>query len=232
MSGEQNKLFRHEMKYPVSFLEEAVIEERIRLLMKKDVHSGSDGTYLISSLYFDDFEDTCYFENENGTDPREKIRIRVYNHDLNRISLECKRKERGKTLKNQCLLSLEEAVALSNGKTDLFGKTSDPLKIKVCDLIQRRGLRPKVIVEYRRTPYVCQMGNVRITFDKGLSSSSQTERFFDGDYIKRPVMPAGTELLEVKYDSFLPDSIYRALQIDNLQQTAFSKYYLCRRYTV
>ena len=44
-------------------------------------------------------------------------------------------------------------------------------------------------------------------------------------------MPLGQQLLEVKYDEFLPDHIYRSLSLNNLNQTAFSKYYLCRKYT-
>lgn len=226
----KEKHFRHEMKYPISFLEETLIRERINVLMKKDIHVSDKGTYLISSLYFDDYRDTCFFENENGTDPREKIRIRIYNHNLEMIMLECKRKERGKTLKTQCKISLEQAKALAEGKK--IESHFDPLLEKVWEQILSRNLRPKVIVEYERIPFVSRNGNVRITFDKCLSSSTQTERFFSGDYIKRPVMPTGVNLLEVKYDSFLPDNIYKALQIDNLQQTAFSKYYLCRKFDV
>ena len=33
-----------------------------------------------------------------------------------------------------------------------------------------------------------------------------------------------------KYDEYLPDFIYRAVQLQGLHRTAFSKYYLCRRY--
>ena len=36
---------------------------------------------------------------------------------------------------------------------------------------------------------------------------------------------------QVKYDEFFPDHIYRALQLGELEQTAFSKYYLCRKYS-
>lgn len=39
----------------------------------------------------------------------------------------------------------------------------------------------------------------------------------------------GQGLLEVKYDELLPDYIYEALQLGNMRQTTFSKYYLCRR---
>ena len=36
--------------------------------------------------------------------------------------------------------------------------------------------------------------------------------------------------LEVKYDEYLPDPVYHALSLANMQRITFSKYYLCRRY--
>ena len=98
--------------------------------------------------------------------------------------------------------------------------------------ILEHGMRPAVIVEYDRIPYVYPLGNVRITFDTNVSSSHFTNQFLEPQYPKRPVMPAGQHLMEVKYDAFLPDFIYHALQLDNLQQTAYSKYYLCRKYSL
>ena len=41
-------------------------------------------------------------------------------------------------------------------------------------------------------------------------------------------MPSGWQLMEVKFDEYLPDYIYRALNLEGLQQTPYSKYYLCR----
>ena len=49
---------------------------------------------------------------------------------------------------------------------------------------------------------------------------------------KRPIMPAGWHLMEVKFDEYLPDFIYRSLNLGQLQQTAFSKYYLCRKHAL
>ena len=42
-------------------------------------------------------------------------------------------------------------------------------------------------------------------------------------------MPTGKALMEVKFDSFLPDEIYTLLQLEGLAASTFSKYYLCRR---
>ena len=98
MSGLEIK-YRHEYKYPISDIEAAVLKQRLKNIMSLDPHVESDGMYTIKSLYFDDYYNSCYYANENGTDPREKYRIRIYNNNFERINLECKRKERGKTLK-------------------------------------------------------------------------------------------------------------------------------------
>ena len=68
--------------------------------MQIDPHTNKERKYNIRSLYFDDYYNSCFYENENGTDPREKLRIRIYNCSSERITLECKRKEHGKTLKS------------------------------------------------------------------------------------------------------------------------------------
>ena len=100
--------YRHEYKYPISDLEASILKQRLKGIMSLDSHVNLGGGYTISSLYFDDYQNSCYYENENGTDPREKFRIRTYNNNLDRISLECKRKERGKTLKTSCLISKKQ----------------------------------------------------------------------------------------------------------------------------
>ena len=101
---------------------------------------------------------------------------------------------------------------------------------KLCLLMRTRLMRPKVIVEYVRVPYIYSNGNVRITLDTNISSSNRTDLFLEEQIPLRPVLEAGQHVLEVKYDEYLPDFIYHTAHMANLRQTAFSKYYLCRRY--
>lgn len=223
--------FRHELKYLVSAGQIALLKNRINHLMPLDSHVGTAGKYQIRSLYFDDYYNRCFYENENGTDPREKFRIRIYNCSSERISLECKRKERGKTLKTSCLLTKEQTRLLMSGKVMPDMGSQPELLRKLTMKMMLYRMRPVVIVEYERIPYVYQNGNVRITLDMNVSSSSAVEKFLDREIPKRPVMPIGQHLLEVKYDEYLPDFIYRNLQLENLQQTAYSKYYICRKFT-
>lgn len=226
-----NTQFRHELKYQISNAELAMLRNRINHLIPADRHAGEDGIYNIRSLYFDDIYNSCFYENENGTDPREKFRIRIYNHSTEKITLECKRKERGKTLKTSCPLTEEQTRMLMEGKPIPDIANQPEVLRKLTLQMLTRQMRPMVIVEYDRIPYVYKNGNVRITLDTNVASSKEIHRFLDETIPKRPVMPAGQQLLEVKYDEYLPDFIYRNLQLHSLQQTAFSKYYICRKFT-
>ncbi|MBD5393770.1 MAG: polyphosphate polymerase domain-containing protein [Lachnospiraceae bacterium] len=224
--------YRHELKYVVAVQQIECLRSRIRSIMPLDRYAGEKGKYNIRSVYFDDYRNSCYLENEDGTSPREKFRMRIYNADSKEIHLELKRKDRGKTHKDSCILTETECRAFLNGRGLSDSQEKQALLRKFCIKYKAELYRPKVIVEYEREPYVYRNGNVRITFDMDIRSSNQIDSFFEKKLFTRPIMPSGYHLLEVKYDEYLPDHIYRSLQLDELYQTTFSKYYLCRRYNI
>lgn len=231
MEHEERK-YRHEMKYLISAAQLPLLRSRIERIMQLDPHAAENGIYNIRSVYFDDYSNSCYYENENGTDPREKMRIRIYNHSAEKIRLECKRKSHGKTLKTSCGLSAAQTEQLLRGEPlPNFGELTE-LQQKLNLQMMTRLLRPVVIVEYDRIPYIYANGNVRVTFDTNLSASPWVGGFLSPDVPKRPVMPVGQLLMEVKFDEYLPDFIYRALNLGQLRQTTFSKYYLCRKFNL
>lgn len=230
-SGTVHEQFRHELKYVCPEGALALIRARIEPICQLDAHTTAQGTYQIRSVYFDDSQDTCLYENENGSDPREKFRIRIYNGSDRHISLECKKKEHNMTHKDSCPLTrrqCEEILAGTLTSTDL---NSDLLR-KFYAHYSENFLRPKVIVAYDRTPFVYPAGNVRITFDRNIGSSTDFGAFFQSYIPLRPILSVGKQILEVKYDEFLPEFLYSAMNLGGLQQTAFSKYYLCRKFTV
>lgn len=222
--------YRHEFKYLCTNAQLAMLEVRLKGLMQKDPHAGAAGKYTVKSMYFDDMDDSCFMENENGTSPREKYRIRIYNNRADRISLECKRKENDKVCKTSCLLTPAQYEALVSGRTTDAAEPLPELAKRLFVLEKCRGMAPKIIVSYERTPYIYRYGNVRVTFDCNIASSSQTGKFFGEYAARRPILPTGRQLLEVKYDEYLPDAIYHALSLANMQRITFSKYYLCRKY--
>ena len=222
--------FRHEYKYLCTNTQLRAEEARLRSLLRPDPHAGPDGRYCIRSLYFDDPEDGCLRENEDGTDPRAKYPLRIYNSDGRRISLERKAKVRSMTHKDAVLVSRDAAEALMAGQIPFPEPGDPPLLRRMLTDMGLRVLRPKVVVEYERIPFVLGTGNVRITLDEQIVSSQAVDRFFEREIPMRPVLPTGQGVLEVKWDELLPSWLYGSLQLEGLQWTAFSKYYLCRKY--
>lgn len=220
--------YRHEYKYMIDACQEQILKLRAEGVLMHDPHVRQDGTYLIRSAYFDDIFNSCMKENVDGTDPRSKFRIRYYNSDTNRISLEKKSKNRGMTLKDACRITKEECAMFLEGEVPPLPPDAPQIKQELFNEVMLRGLTPQVIVSYERTPFVYTGGNVRVTFDGKITSSNELDRFLDGDYITRPVLPAGASILEVKWDELLPRHIREALSLEGLQWTAFSKYFMCR----
>lgn len=223
--------YRHEYKYMIDERQKEILKLRSFGLLERDPHVGKDGVYLIRSLYFDSLEDACFYENENGDDPREKYRIRIYGHDDSRISLECKAKERTMTKKTACLISRGQCERFMRGDIPEpeAGEDEGRQSAMFCRM-RLKNLRPVVIVQYMRTPFIMQTGNVRVTFDEAIASSHDIEGFFEPDIPLRSVLPAGRSILEVKWDELLASYIKERLELDSLQWSSFSKYYLCRKY--
>ena len=238
----QEQHFRHELKYLVSDAELALLKVRLQRVMRHDAHTDETGHYLIRSIYFDDLENSAYYENVNGVNDRSKWRIRCYNGRDDVIFLENKKKSATMTLKESCRLTRAEydgimqafsATGMPRGGLPTAPwQNADPVLNRFLIAASTKLLMPKVIVQYEREPFFFPQGNVRVTFDKKITSSAAFDAFF-GERLKgRAVMPKGMQMLEVKYDDYLPDHIYHAVQLRNMRQETFSKYYMCRRYAL
>lgn len=234
--------YRHELKYLVSDAELVVLKVRLRHLMKRDPHTDETGRYLIRSIYFDDLENSAYYENENGVAERSKWRIRSYNCSDDAIVLENKKKSVAMTRKESCRLSRAEYDAIMNAFSESgiprgaapkrLPGNEHPVLNRFLIEMATRPLTPKVIVQYEREPLLFSSGNVRVTFDRKITSSVAFGDFFGSRLTGRAVMPTGQQILEVKYDDYLPDHIYHAVQLRHMRQETYSKYYMCRRYAL
>lgn len=220
--------YRHEFKYLIDAKQDSILFVKTAGVLQRDPHVGSDGTYIIRSAYFDDYSDSCLMDNIRGADPRSKFRIRYYNNDDSMIRLEKKSKNRTMTLKESCKITKDECEIFLNGGIPEINAEASDIKKRLFSEVLLRGLKPKVIVTYERAPFVYSGGNVRVTFDRKLSSSNEVEKFLTGDYMTRPILPCGHTVLEVKWDEVMPKHIKEVLRLENLKWTAFSKYYMCR----
>ena len=222
--------YRHEYKYLIDAMQQSLLKLHAAGTLQPDAHADENGEYLIRSLYFDSLDDKCFYENENGDDPREKYRIRFYNCDSSRISLECKAKTRSLTRKTSCPITVEQCMCFMEGRIPEPDREVSPKQSAMFCQMRLQNLRPVVIVQYVRTPYINKAGNVRVTFDYNIASSNDIAGFLNTDIPFRQVLPVGQSILEVKWDEFLPSYIKEQLELESLQWTSFSKYYICRKY--
>ena len=81
---------RHEYKYLISRADAELLKLRLPHFMERDPHAGETGRYTIRSLYFDDFNNTAYYDKTDGVNYRAKYRIRFYNYDPSQLKLEKK----------------------------------------------------------------------------------------------------------------------------------------------
>ena len=227
-----SRIYRHELKFFCSETELQWIENKIKHICKKDPHVGSEGSYRIRSMYFDSYDSKCYRENEAGVDNRAKYRVRIYDASDSVIKLERKGSLRDRKYKDVCRITRNQCDQMIQGKN--VENVMPHQKVLQDFLIERQMelLKPQVMVEYMRTPYVYPIGNVRITFDRFITSSSSLD-FFEKKIPGRGIMPEHMHLLEVKYDQILPAPILEVINSRAcLNRTSFSKYALCREFSL
>lgn len=220
---------RHEYKHRITYEDYLVIRGRLKHLAKPDTHVGKDGQYTIHSLYFDNLSDKALREKLDGVDRREKFRIRYYNEDTEFIRLEKKSKIHGLCDKQAAPLTKEQVIRICKGDTGFLLQSGNPLLQELYAKMKFQMLKPRVIVDYEREPYVYGPGNVRVTFDKNIRTSLYHDRFFDKAYCSVPA-EEGCIILEVKYDGFLPEIMEKAVRVPCRQAAAFSKYAVCRKF--
>ncbi len=227
----QNECFRHELKYGIGYPQYLELRSRLRAVMQPDLHTGSDGRYLIRSIYFDNYRDKALREKTDGVSRREKFRIRYYNDDFSFLVLEKKMKVNDLCMKFDVEITEKECRELLDGRLNWMRGHPSPLVQELYVKMHSQMLRPRVLVSYMREPYVYKAGNVRVTFDSDIRTTLYHRDFLEEQVtdISASERP-GDMILEVKYDAFLPEVIRGILQAGVMRRQAFSKYAACRRF--
>ncbi len=220
-------MYRAEDKYNCTEAELYMLQSRMEAALRSDVNEGGSDGYRISSLYFDDIRDSCLQDTVDGVNRRNKYRIRIYNDSLDVIKLEVKSKKNNRIQKRSKTISKAQMESLMRGECIEDGASAKDPATLFNLAIRTQGLRPKVIVTYERKAYVYEPGNVRITFDRNVRASSRVEAFGEKN-ISYDFLREYDKVLEVKYDELIPGFLLQLLELGNMQQSAYSKYQLCR----
>lgn len=221
--------YRYENKYIINKYIYESLRRDLSLVMKLDPHSISkDISYNISSLYYDDIDDSAYIEKVDGVEYRKKYRIRIYNDDIDTCKLECKYKDENMTYKQDCKLNKKNLEYLLKGKFNKI-KFKDELLSKFIIDSKLYKLKPSVIVDYARLAYIYPYSEVRITFDS-LIKSGKYDDFINRDIVRVDCLESDQIVLEVKYNEMLPEHIQTILNQYNLTLGSLSKFALCEEF--
>ena len=218
------KNYRHEYKFLISPNAARLLKRRLPHIMGRDPHAGPTGQYTIRSLYFDDPHFTAYRDKVDGVDNRTKYRIRCYNGDTSQCRLERKEKKGHLTRKTGQSITPQTAQALQNRH---FTAQLTGLSQELQTQCLSAGLKPMVLVDYDRTPFVCAAGNTRITLDENLRTRPYCADLFDEHVSMIPVLDENQVILEVKFDDYLPGYLRDALADIPKIPMAISKFAMC-----
>lgn len=223
----KNHSLRHELKYVISYNDYVLFKSRLSVFTETDKNSGGDG-YFIRSLYFDDIHNSAYNEKEAGINRRRKFRIRTYNYSPDVIKFEIKDKFDSFISKQAAAVSKGQFYKILDGDLDFLIESDNAVLREIYISFRTKLLKPSVIVDYDREAFICEEGNVRITFDKNLSAGIGSFDIFDEDILSISAFEPGYMILEIKYDDYLPEKIKRLLSGLNRWQTAQSKFVMCK----
>ena len=216
--------YRHEYKYLISKATAELLKHRLPCMMARDPHAGPTGQYTIRSLYYDDLKFHAFDEKMAGLKDREKYRLRCYNGNRNFIRLERKEKHGDLTRKTGQTLTQDEVLLLQDCRwgdlTASQGTLLDQFRLGIA-----QGLRPAILVDYDRTPFVCNAGQTRITLDENIRTRPYEADLWAPDQVMIPVLDPDQVILEVKFNDFLPG--YLGLEDIPKVNLAVSKYVLC-----
>lgn len=216
-------VYRSEQKYLVDEETLQVMDKKLSSMLSYDEHQKGS-SYRIRSMYFDTYTRKSYRENDAGVEERKKYRIRVYDNPKEFIRLEIKYKLKDRNYKENCVLTYEQYEGIMKGSLRYNPNFPKALSMFYLD-IKINLLRPSVIVEYERTAFVYDAGNIRITFDRNISYSYEFDKFLDINIPKSPLLPKNKHVFEVKFDKVLPGFIAQSIETGQLQRTTFSKFY-------
>lgn len=221
---------RNELKYYISNLEYHNLVNKLEHILKVDGHSVPRKGYFIRSLYFDSHDDECLYEKQSGEIFRAKYRMRIYDTKTDSVKFEIKNKLNNQIFKETATITKESAYKIIDGDYTELLSYNNPILNKAYRKFTQKQYKPKVIVDYTRDAFMFDFFNIRITFDKDLHSCNTDFDIFSDNLHTIPCILEGKQILEIKYNTALPEFIHRSLQIDAAERMAISKYTLGRRF--
>lgn len=216
---------RHEEKYIIDYRQYLLLRHRAMQVLSPDPH-GDQGSYVITSVYYDDPLDNALYEKLDGLPEHSKFRIRTYDYSDKVIKLERKDKHGILTQKEDARITRDQIRLLDGTATalDAFDDEAYDLAVQ----IHAKGLQGKIAVRYRRDAFFHPGSDFRLTFDTELEAiGPDVQALFDPMVRGLPVLDGNSVIMEIKYGAYIPNFAKKLTNV-NCRQLSVSKYALCR----
>ncbi len=237
MKNEIEKFFRYEFKYVISNNLRESIKRDISFFMKIDKNAleKEGGKYFVRSLYFEDYQNTNFYEKIDGVRKRKKYRLRTYKKVLDKdslIFLEQKSRFENHVTKYRKKISIKDLNLFykNNNIFSLLQKYDDQIMRSFLYDYTKKNIRPKVLVDYYRTPYISNFDmNFRLTIDQNIIVSRSNKLFNNNN--KKINSLLDHSILEIKFSRRIPAWFHKIIMSYNLQRISISKFVLGIKYT-
>lgn len=220
-------VMRREEKYLLTLREALQCASRFEKILMPDAYSQNGG-YQIRSLYFDTVDDRDFHDKLTEQNCRQKVRLRIYSTEDQRVKLELKQKENVYQKKRSLSITREDALALIDGRYSVLLNYGDPFACEMFAILSEGCYRPKTIVEYSRRAFMAKENNIRLTFDSGIRALEGSFDLFSTALPLYPVMSGDRVVFEVKYNQFLLGYITDIINCVDRRSVSSSKYCLGR----
>lgn len=224
------KFERYEFKYILNANLRKKIQSDVSKFMRVDEFASENKKYFVRSLYFDDDVSTEYYNKIDGMKVRRKFRLRTYGKEFSKekpIFLELKGRYNQRTYKRRKIINIENLHKYENEEISKIIKDDefkDNLGQNFLFEKIKRNLKPKVITDYWRCPFISDYDrNFRVTFDDSLKIKKTPKLFNNNQSFLRSSLP-GYSILEIKFDRRIPKWFHRIIQSYNLRKVSVSKF--------
>ncbi|MBF0196817.1 MAG: polyphosphate polymerase domain-containing protein [Planctomycetes bacterium] len=222
---------RYEFKYILPLhLRQALEGELLHFMTLDPYVKGPEGGYFVRSLYYDNDIYNEYYDKTEGLHTRAKFRIRTYTRDPQEncvVFLENKGRRDGMVFKDrmQAPMSISPDFPHYEDLTPYFMKESNasPVLEKFQFQVYRKRIKPKVLIDYFRRPYVSQFDrDFRVTFDEKLMATASSS-LFPKDQGSSRLLIDGHSVMEIKFRRHIPAWFHRIIQSYELRRISISK---------
>lgn len=225
------KFNRFELKYILCWEDAERLKEDLRQYLQPDTYGDNDGTYALSSLYYDSPDYCFYWEKIEGIRFRRKLRIRHYEQQAaltseSKVFVEIKQRLNRVTQKRRVVLPYQDALTLCNLRTIPPHEPRDRSFIEEMHAMSwQYNLRPTCITSYQRQAFVggdCDIG-LRVTFDTNMRYRVKDLQLHSKK-IGPFMLPPDRVIMEIKVNERVPFWITELVANYNFALVRISKY--------